>query len=265
MRALPVLRAKPFCYPAVRRPVLHPPRAAGEASITGSRVGDPYPASGVSGVHSPPVFLVEDFIRKPARASRTARLLRSPRTLRQQLVDPQPPASRSISAVMPPLFTKSAARLEDVQLGLPLRLAVGREQVDRLGDETSVIGGHGEEERRCRVRDRLDLAYPVAALSGTLLMLCSQAEQPSPAVAWISIRQRRGVQPRISPRASSSRRHARRLSAWLGRRDTLSHGEAERSTNPWSSRHHAHASVIVYVHRQAWNAPTLAHTNRTCC
>src|ERR687889_1638010 len=56
MCALPVLRAKPFCYPAVRRPVLHPPRAAGEASITGSRVGNPYPASGVSGVHSPPVM-----------------------------------------------------------------------------------------------------------------------------------------------------------------------------------------------------------------
>ena len=32
--ALPVLRAKPSCYPAVRRPVLHPPRAAGEAPTT---------------------------------------------------------------------------------------------------------------------------------------------------------------------------------------------------------------------------------------
>jgi hypothetical protein len=45
----------------------------------------------------------------------------------------------------------------------------------------------------------------------------------------------------------------------------LSHGEAERSTNSSSFRPQAHASVIVYVHKQKWNAPMLAPMNRTCC
>src|SRR4051812_22669335 len=65
---------------------------------------------------------------------------------------------------------------------------------------------------------------------------------------------------------SSSRRHARRLSAWLGRRDSSSHGDADRwLTSPFASRFQAHASVIVKVHRQTWKAPTLARTSRTCC
>src|SRR6202020_1572632 len=64
---------------------------------------------------------------------------------------------------------------------------------------------------------------------------------------------------------SNSRRHARRLTAWLGRRDVLSHGEPERSTNSSSLRPQAHASVSVNVHRQMWKAPMFAQMNRTCC
>ena len=44
---------------------------------------------------------------------------------------------------------------------------------------------------------------------------------------------------------SISRRHARRLSAWLGRRLGLSHGDADRSTNSSAVRPHAHASVLA--------------------
>src|SRR5207342_2171527 len=50
-----------------------------------------------------------------------------------------------------------------------------------------------------------------------------------------------------------------------GRRNGESHGEFERSTSSSADRDHAHASVIVNVHRQTWNAPMFAHTNRTCC
>ncbi len=55
------------------------------------------------------------------------------------------------------------------------------------------------------------------------------------------------------------------MSAWLGRRDGLSHGEAERSTNSSSFRPQAHASVSVNVHRQTLNGPMFAQMNRTCC
>ncbi len=53
------------------------------------------------------------------------------------------------------------------------------------------------------------------------------------------------------------------MSAWLGRRSDESQGESERSTSSADGRVHAHASVMVNVHRQTWNAPTLAHTKRT--
>ena len=65
---------------------------------------------------------------------------------------------------------------------------------------------------------------------------------------------------------SNSRVQARRLSAWLGRRGLSSHGLAARCpTSSDSPRLHAQASVITNVHRPRWNAPTLAHTQRTCC
>ena len=47
----------------------------------------------------------------------------------------------------PPFFPKPRRHLEDVQLGRPLRLAVGGEQVDRLGDEAGVVGGDGMTKR----------------------------------------------------------------------------------------------------------------------
>ena len=97
------------------------------------------------------------------------------------------------------------------------------------------------------------------------LMSCGQVEQAfGGAVNSRSVTPGRRAARISSP--SSSRRHARRLSAWLGRRGSSSHGDADRwPTNPSSARPHAHASVIVNAHRQTWNAPTLAHTNRTCC
>ncbi len=61
--------------------------------------------------------------------------------------------------------------------------------------------------------------------------------------------------------ASNARRHARRLSAWLGRRVLSSRGDALRwLTNSSLPRFQAHASVGVNAHRHRWNAPALAHT-----
>src|SRR5262249_50135364 len=60
----------------------------------------------------------------------------------------------------------------------------------------------------------------------------SRSVPPGRRPAWIS-----------SP--STSRRHARRLSAWLGRRAGSSHGDADRSATRSTDRPHAQASVRV--------------------
>ncbi|MDG3007715.1 hypothetical protein [Paludisphaera mucosa] len=55
------------------------------------------------------------------------------------------------------------------------------------------------------------------------------------------------------------------MSAWLGRRDTSSHGEPERAADSCSLRPPADASVIANFHEQTWNVPTFAQMNLTCC
>src|SRR3954454_24020177 len=110
------------------------------------------------------------------------------------------------------------------------------------------------------------LRRPATLLYFPRLHSCYAARLSSrSAVAWISSSVTPGRRTARISSPSNSRRHARRLSAWLGRRDGLSHGEPERSTSSSSFRPQAHASVSVNVHRQMWNAPMFAHTNRTCC
>ncbi len=87
-------------------------------------------------------------------------------------------------------------------------------------------------------------------------MLCSQAEQSFRRGLNLRFRDPGCRAARISS-PKSARRQARGLSEWLGRRSGESHGEAERSTYSPASRPQDHASIIVNVHSQMWNAASL--------
>ena len=113
---------------------------------------------------------------------------------------------------------------------------------------------------------RLFGPWAISVLSVTSSRSCGQVEQPFGGGLDFRARSAPGRRTARISSPSSSRRHARRLSAWLGRRGGVvpRRGRAGPPARP-PVRPQAHASVIVNVHRQTWNAPTFAHTNRTCC
>ena len=82
--ALPVLRAKNLCYPAVRPSDIAPAASGRRGTHNRGRVGMTYPAFGVSGAHSPSV--------RPPRLSTHACQSPGPLRMTPRLRQPRPPA-----------------------------------------------------------------------------------------------------------------------------------------------------------------------------